>query len=140
MKGITAIILLLTVSLSSFAQSSDYEMIEQTLNNYLEGGTNNDFEMLKKAFHPTATMKYMGKDGYTEVNAISFFEEVMEPGPKQNRITRISYISHEGSAANARLVMEYPTFMFVDYMNLLKIGGEWKIVGKIFYRQAKSEE
>ena len=116
------------------AQSSEYEQIEQTLNYYLEGGTQNDFETLQKAFHETATMKYL-RDGYQEVNAIDFFRERMRPGPAQNRQTRISYINIAGEAANARLEIEYPTFTFIDYMNLLKIDGEWKIVSKIFHRK-----
>ena len=49
--------LLLTGSL--FAQDSDYAQIEQCLNYYLEGGTNNDFETLKKAFHENASMKFI---------------------------------------------------------------------------------
>jgi len=120
------------ISLS--AQDSDYAMVEKTVSYYLDGGTNNDFETLKKAFHETATMRYI-RDGYQEVNAIEFFKSVMKPGPKQNRKTRIAYINIMGEAASARLEIEYPTFTFIDYMNLLKIDGEWKIVSKIFHRK-----
>ena len=121
------------------AQSSDYQSIEKTLNYYLDGGTNNDFETLKKAFHETATMKYI-RDGYQEVNAIEFFKKGMKPGPPQNRKTRIAAINVAGEAASARLEIEYPTFTFIDYMNLLKIDGEWKVVSKIFHRQVKEKE
>ena len=127
----------LACTTSIFAQDSDYSLVEKTVNYYLEGGTNNDFETLKKAFHETATMKYIGKE-YTEVNALDFFKKGMKPGPKQDRITRISAIHVSGNAASARLEIEYPTFTFIDYMNLLKIDGEWKIVSKIFFRQGKS--
>ncbi|MEO0573340.1 MAG: nuclear transport factor 2 family protein [Bacteroidota bacterium] len=119
------------------AQESDYELVAKTVNYYLEGGTNNDFETLKKAFHETATMKYITKDGYKEVNALAFFSGMDASKPKQNRQTRIEDITISGHAANARLEIEYPTFMFVDFMNLLKIDGEWKVVNKIFYRKAK---
>ena len=108
--------------------------MEQTVNYYLDGGTNNDFSTLKKAFHETATMKFINDEGYKEVNALEFFSG-MKPGPKQNRKTRIADITIAGNAANARLEIEYPTFTFIDFMNLLKIDGEWKIVGKIFYRK-----
>ena len=126
--------LLLAVSFSVQAQHSEYAQVEKTLNYYLEGGTNNDFETLKKAFHPTATMKFIG-DEYKEVNAIEFFKKGMKPGPKQNRITRIDYINISGHAANAKLEIEYPNFTFIDYMNLLKVDGQWKIVSKIFYKK-----
>ncbi|MEL6810791.1 MAG: nuclear transport factor 2 family protein [Bacteroidota bacterium] len=116
-------------------QVSDFSLVEKTLNYYLQGGTNNDFETLKKAFHESATMKYIGKDGYTEVNAIDFFQKGMKSGGKQDRKTRIEYLNISGHAAHAKLIIDYPTFSFIDYMNLLKVDGEWKIVSKIFYRK-----
>ncbi len=133
MKNFLTLFLVLTVFVAN-AQEPDHKLIEQTVNYYLEGGTNNDFETLKKAFHKTATMKYI-RDGYQEVNALEFFKKAMKPGPKQDRKTRIVNIDISGHAANARLEIEYPTFTFIDYMSLLKIEGEWKIVNKIFYRK-----
>ena len=60
---------------SASAQTdSDYELVEQTVSYYLDGGTNNDFETLAKAFHETATMKYINDNGYQEVNALEFFK------------------------------------------------------------------
>ncbi|WP_343487915.1 nuclear transport factor 2 family protein [Allomuricauda sp. d1] len=132
----------LLLSLSTFiinAQKSDYEMVAQTVNYYLDGGTNNDFETLKKAFHENATMKYITDEGYKEVNALEFFSRMDASKPKQNRQTRIANITVSGHAANARLEIEYPDFSFIDFMNLLKIDGEWKIVNKIFYRKPTME-
>jgi hypothetical protein len=102
---------------------------------YLDGGTNNDFETLKKAFHETATMKYIRNGEYKEVNALEFFKKAVKSGPKQNRKTRISYINVSGNIASAKLQIDYETFSFIDYMNLIKINGEWKVVNKIFYKK-----
>ncbi|WP_422860100.1 nuclear transport factor 2 family protein [Flagellimonas sp. S174] len=119
------------------AQNSDYAQIEQTVSYYLDGGTNNDFETLKKAFHETATMKFIRNGEYKEVNALDFFEKAIKPGSKQNRTSVVEQINIAGNAANARLRIDYPNFYFIDYMNLLKIDGKWKVVNKIFYRQNK---
>lgn len=116
------------------AQDSDQKLVEKTVSYYLEGGTNNDFETLKKAFHKDATMKFIANDGYREVNALAFFKKGIKPGPKQNRNTSIESINVMGTAASAKLKIEYETFIFIDYMNLLKIDGEWKVVNKIFHR------
>lgn len=138
MKKIILITCLLFVFSSTYAQTSDYSLVEQTVNYYMEGGTNNDYETLKKAFHPTATMKYIRNGEYTEVNALEFFKKGMDPSrPKSNRKTRVVNINVTGHAANAVLEIEYPNFFFIDYMNLLKVDGEWKVVNKIFYRKAK---
>ncbi len=137
MKKLTYFLLFsLTIPAFVSAQgtNSDYAAVEKAVNYYLVGGTNNDFETLKKAFHETATMRYIRDGEYKEVNALEFFSK-MKPGPAQNRQTRVTSINVAGVAAQARLEIEYDDFMFVDYMNLLKIDGEWKIVSKIFHRQ-----
>ncbi len=128
-------LLILFLITTAQAQDSDYTLVEKTVSYYLNGGTNNDFDTLKKAFHETASMKFISGDGYKEVNAIEFFESRMKPGPKQDRLTRIASIDIAGNSASAKLEIEYPTFTFIDYMNLLKIEGEWKIVSKIFYKK-----
>ena len=139
MKNLLAVLLLFT-SLTLSAQTSDFEAIKTTLSYYMDGGTNNDFATLEKAFHPNATMKFVGDEGYKEVNAIAFFKKGMKPGPKQNRKTRIVSIEFLGTAASAQVEIMYPIFRFVDYMNLLKVDGEWKIVNKIFYKEDFNNE
>lgn len=139
MKTIIATLLLcISFSTNTFAQDSDYKLVEQTVSYYLNGGTSNDFGTLKKAFHKDATMKFVSKGEYKEVNALEFFKKVIKLGPKQNRKTQISYINISGNTANAKLEIEYPTFTFIDYMNLLLIDGEWKVVNKIYYRKPKT--
>ena len=138
-KSIITFVICLTLLSTAVAQNSDYAKIEQTVSYYLDGGTNNDYETLKKAFHPNAMMKFNRGNIYTEVNALEFFKKAIKPGPKQNRITKVESIIVSGNAANARLRIDYPNFYFIDYMNLLKIDGEWKIVNKIFHRQNKAQ-
>ncbi|WP_108868759.1 nuclear transport factor 2 family protein [Aquimarina aquimarini] len=135
-KIIFTLAMYITSMAFGIAQDSDYSLVEKTVSYYLDGGTNNDFETLKKAFHKDATMKFISKGVYKEVNALEFFKKVIKPGPKNDRKTKIAYINVAGNTASAKLEIEYPTFMFIDYMNLLKIDGEWKVVSKIFYRKA----
>lgn len=134
---ILTLLLCISVSLNTFAQESDYSLVEKTVSYYLDGGTNNDFETLKKAFHKDARMKFIRGENYTEVNVLEFFKKTIKPGPKQNRTSIVEQINIAGNAANARLRIDYPNFYFIDYMNLLKIDGEWKIVNKIFHKQNK---
>ncbi|MEL7163181.1 MAG: nuclear transport factor 2 family protein [Bacteroidota bacterium] len=134
-------LLFLVFALSPLAaQTSDYALVEETVGYYLDGGTNNDFATLEKAFHPDATMQYMSGDGFTKVNALEFFGSRMKAGPKSNRKTRVVHIDVSGHAATAKLEIDYPTFTFVDYMTLLKIEGRWQIVSKVFYRRVPQKE
>ncbi len=129
--------LLCIFSYSGYGQSGkeEYHAIVETLNYYLDGGTNNDFSTLKKAFHDNAIMSSIGDDGYQEVNALEFFGNAMKPGPKSNRETYIVHISQTGTTANARLELIYSDAIITDYMNLLKVDGQWKIVSKIFFKK-----
>ena len=138
-KSILTAILFCSLTTIMFSQESDFAQVEKTVSYYLEGGTNNDFETLKKAFHPDAKMKFIKGENYTEVNALEFFEKAIRPGPKQNRSAEVEQININGNAAHARLRIDYPNFYFIDYMNLLKINGEWKIVNKIFHRGSKEQ-
>ncbi len=138
MKQIICSLIFILIGFFVVAQESDYSAIEKTVHYYLDGGTNNDYETLKKAFHKDARMQFIGGE-YKNVNALEFFSG-MKPGPKQDRTTRVVSIDVTGSAASAQLQIDYPTFSFIDYMHLLKIDGEWKIVSKIFYRQAKESK
>ena len=40
--------------------------------------------------------------------------------------------------AVAKLVLDYPQIKFTDYMTLLKVDGEWKIINKTFYAEPKT--
>ena len=138
LKSLLLAALQLLLVLSLFAQKSDIAQIEEALMLYLDGGTNNNYYQLAKAFHKGATMKYITDKGYQEVNALQFFSDNMKSGPKQDRSTRIKSIDVSGHAASAHLEIAYPTFSYHDYMHLLKINDEWKIVSKIFYTQEKA--
>lgn len=127
-------LLFIFCSINSTAQTEadEYMAISETLSYYLDGGTYNDFPRLEKAFHKDATMKFIG-DQYKAVNAIDFFQKGIKPGPPQDRTTKIISIQSNGHAANAVLRIDYPTSYIIDFMNLLKVDGTWKIVNKIFY-------
>jgi hypothetical protein len=57
-------------------------------------------------------------------------------GPGKRNIEIVS-LNIEGSAAQAKIKIETEKVILYDYMNLLKVNGEWKIVSKIFSRQNK---
>jgi hypothetical protein len=42
-----------------------------------------------------------------------------------------------GDAAYAKLDLDYPKVRFTDYMTLLKVDGEWKIMSKVYNAEPK---
>ncbi|WP_412062045.1 nuclear transport factor 2 family protein [Rubrivirga sp. IMCC45206] len=122
-----------------FAQTSDHDQVVEAVSYYLDGGTAGDFDVLARAFHPSATMRWLDGGDYRDVNALDFFRRGMETrdpeAPPSNRVTRVASVTVSGDAASAVLEIEYPTFTFVDHMTLLRFDDGWKIVSKAFHRR-----
>lgn len=117
------------------AQVSDADAVKACLENYMSG----DGERVEKAFRPSATMKYIdAKTGeFKDVPIAEYIARVKaNKGPMDRKIS-IVYQNIEGTAAQAEIRIETDKLVLNDYMNLLKVGGEWKIVSKIFSRREK---
>ncbi|MFK7936487.1 MAG: nuclear transport factor 2 family protein [Saprospiraceae bacterium] len=115
--------LITTMMVQTQAQTTDLQLIETTINHYFDGLVKHQPESLKKAFIPTATMKWV-EEGYTEVNALEALTgHVIANDPVKTKASIIS-INVAGDAANAQLELEYDTFSYIDFMHLLKINGE----------------
>lgn len=132
------LILGLTLSLQIANAQSDEELITQTVNNYLEGGTNGEVERFKKAFFSDAIQKSVGKTGVTGMTVESLSSKI-KPNQKMERTTKIVSWSYAGTAATAITETEYPTSKIIDLLNLLKVNNEWKIVSRVYSRIEKEE-
>lgn len=135
MKTLFTAALALMLTLSS---ETDKEAITVTLNYYMEGSMNRDFDTLKKAFHEDAIMTIADeKEGtFKQVNAREFFSK-MKPGESLKRTNQIVSIDLGGHTAIARLKIEDDTKIFHDFMTLQKFKDRWYIVNKSFYLEKK---
>ncbi|GAB3518832.1 nuclear transport factor 2 family protein [Emticicia fontis] len=141
MQKLMLIVFCLLTQLSvALAQKSDLELVKETIQNYLDGGTYGDTAKMAKVFHPTAFMKFVDvKTGeFRDVPIAKYLEGgKANAGKKIDRTTKILSIDITGTAAQAKLELDMPTTKLTDYFNLLKINGEWKVVSKIFAREDK---
>jgi hypothetical protein len=109
------------------------------LENYLKGHATGDPEYMRKAFYTEGKLIFIRDGKYTTRT----FEEYIagmpgKPAPDETQRKRwIESIDVAGDAAVGKIVLDYPDGKFTDYMTLLKIDGEWKIVNKSFYRERK---
>jgi hypothetical protein len=130
------------LALSAFAsvnaarEATEREAVEKPIRMYFSG----DPEQLKQAFHPGATMFFARNDSLVAVPIPEYIARVAQSrakgDPPPQRVERIADVSISGSAAVARLELEYPNQKLTDYMSLVKYGGEWRIVNKIFSRES----
>ena len=122
------------VSANAAREAADREAVEKPLKMYLSG----EPAQLKQAFHPGATMFFARNDSLIAVpipEYIARVEESRAKGPPPKRIERIAQVDISGTSAVARLELDYPNQKLTDYMSLVKYGGEWRIVNKIFSRE-----
>ena len=129
--------------LAARPSNPDEEAIRKVVGYYFEGGTAGDSTIVAKAFHQSAMMFFVRDTQFVQMPIFSeSLARVAAPrpagaGPDQTRKEIVS-IDMAGSAAVAKLKLTTRNAVLTDYMSLLKINGEWKIVNKIFDRNMTS--
>ena len=106
---------------------------------YIQGHATGNGDFMRKAFHTDAKIMAF-RDGkltnLTSEQFASFFKGTPASDEAQRK-RRIESVELTGNAGVGKIVLEYPTVTYTDYMSLLKIGDEWKIVNKVFYAEPK---
>jgi hypothetical protein len=121
------------------AQDAEEARIRAALEHYLQGHATGDGAHMRIAFHPAARLFWIATDTLAQRTSDSYAGGFTgrPAADEAQRRRRIVSIDRTGNAAVAKVELDYPSARFVDYMSLLKVGSEWKIVNKIFYREAK---
>jgi len=111
--------------------------VEEAVHHYFRSGDENDASELEIAFHPTLGMYWMGRDGSVqELDRHAWAERLRTATSRQPAtVRRIVSVEVAGDAAVARLHSEFPTHQFDDFVSLLRVGGRWRIVLKVFHRR-----
>lgn len=138
-----ALLLVLLRHQPGFAQqpTADESAIRQTLTHYIEGRNGGDLDRLRKAFHPTAALKFVQPDdGAMGEWSLEDYLKRLQPGQKLNCTGLITDIRIFNDAAQATVLLTYPNIRFHDYMSLLKVRGQWLIVDKTFARMPTKEK
>jgi len=138
-----ALIISVTVGIS--AQTDEKAAVRVPLENYIKAHATGDPEFARKAFHTEGNMTFIRDGKFITETFDSFIKRAFTGKPAADEVKRkdgrkIEAIDVNGSAAVAKITLDYPTVRFVDYMTLLKIGGEWKIVNKSFYAEQKTKQ
>src|SRR5688572_604716 len=116
------------LAIASFAQPSDKDLVRIPLDNYIKGHATVDVEYTKKAFHSTGNMMSIRDGAYVSQTFADYINGLVGRKPAADEDQRKRYIEAVdvvGNAAIAKVVSDYPSVKYVDYMALLKIDGEW---------------
>jgi|SRR5882724_11927761 len=113
--------------------------VRSVVESYLHGLKFNDVESLKKAFWPDAKLFFVKWDGtlgqLTQEQWYKGFEG--SAGKEEKGDLRITAVDITDNAASVKVQEDYPTSIYFDYLSLLRLNGEWRIVNKIYTSQRK---
>jgi hypothetical protein len=129
----------LTIAAPAFAQEKDEAGARAAVDHYLAGHATGSPDEFRAAFHPKA-MLYWNRDGaFAERTSADYIAGAPgKPAPDEAQRRRsIESLDVTGNAAMAKVVLDYPSVKFTDYLSLVKADGEWRIVNKIFNVERK---
>ena len=107
--------------------------IRETLMDYIEGTAHGQPDRLMKAFHEDMNLYSISNDTLKVLSGKTY-TSYYKPGQKRDRIGKIISIDHVNDAAMAKLEIDYPyrRILYTDYILLLRIKGQWKIIQKSY--------
>ncbi len=114
--------------------TTDNELIEKTVQFYIDGAKSGKGNDMKPAFHTDATIfGYIGDDLFAGPIQI-LFDWNDDNGPATELESNIASIDLAESVATVRLELDNWTgHKFTDLFTLLKVDGTWKIMNKVFH-------
>jgi hypothetical protein len=113
---------------------SENDAIAKTVQYYIDGARSGKGDDMKPAFHKDATIfGYAGADLFAGPIQ-RLFDWNDENGPATELQARIASIDLVDTVATVRLELDdWTGSRFTDLFTLLKVGGEWKIMNKVFH-------
>lgn len=109
-------------------------LVRTALRHYLRGHATGLGSEHEQAFDPIANLYFM-RDGNLQVISSKDYiaRSSGQPAADESERARwIDWVDVSGDAAIGKITLDHPGTRFTDYMQLLKVDGQWKIVNKIF--------
>jgi hypothetical protein len=122
-------------------QTTDEAAVRAALQHYLAGHATGLGAHFDSVFHERANLYWIA-DGAVQTRTGESYIAGASGRPAANeseRRRRITWVEVTGSTAVARIDLDYPGVWFTDYMALLEVDGEWRIVNKIFHIDRSGE-
>ncbi|RUW45532.1 MULTISPECIES: nuclear transport factor 2 family protein [unclassified Mesorhizobium] len=114
---------------------TDERQINAVVESYVLAMSTADQEKLRTAFHASASIigNYQGAVEWLSVDG--YVGEVMgaDLAPNNSPNWKILLLDITADAATVKVEDEFGSMKFTDYLSLLKVAGEWRIVSKIYH-------
>jgi hypothetical protein len=137
---LVAAVLLTGLALSgAHRESADEAAIRAAIDHYFQGHATGDGSHFRAVFHPESKLFAIREGKFWQLSSADYAARAAgKPAPDEAQRKRwIERIDVTGDAAVVKLILDYPGTRFTDYMAMLRVDGQWKIVTKIFQAERK---
>ena len=109
-------------------------LVRAALRHYLRGHATGQGSEHEQAFDPIANLYWITDEGLQTRSSEEYIAGAsgQPAGNESERARWIDWVDISGNAAMGKITLDYPGALITDYMQLLKVDGQWKIVNKIF--------
>ena len=125
---------------AAFHADPEEAAIRSAIDHYFQGHATGDGNHFRQVFHPQSNLYAIREGKYWQLTSADYAARAtgQPPADEAKRKRSITSIDRTGNAAVVKLVLDYPSVKFTDYMSMLKVDGQWKIVAKMFEAEARS--
>lgn len=116
--------------------ANDNKAILAVIDTYIEGLRTGRVDLLKKCFHKDAIMYgYSIQNKITEGSVQHLYDLIEKHGALAKVTSKNSVLHQTSNTASvlAELETTAPHENSTDYLSLMKINGEWKIISKVYH-------
>lgn len=123
------------------AGNQEEAAVRAALEHYFSGHATGQAKHFRKIFHPDSKLFAVRDGKYWQLTSEEYIARASGKPAADEALRKrtIESVDITGNAASAKIVLDYPEVKFTDYMSLLKIEGEWKIINKTFDAKPKAK-
>lgn len=120
----------------STPENEDKQAILKVIDTYIEGLRSGRVDLLKKVFYKDAIMYGFSEKNKITEGSVQHLYDIIEKNGALANVTSKNTIQHQTSntaSVLAELKTTAPNQNSTDYLSLMKINGEWKIISKVYH-------
>lgn len=121
------------------AQSTDERAVRSVVEVYLHGLKFNDVPSLKEAFWPEAKLYFTRRDGSLgQLSQADWYAGFAKSAGKEEvGDLRIVTLEVFRDIASVKVVEDYPGSRYTNFLSLVRFGGRWQIVNKVYTAESR---
>lgn len=115
------------------------EQVERSVRQYF-AGARGEPGCIERAFYSSCNLQSVDSQGRLELVPVERFRRFAEAGNLPPHRSDVLDIEVVGNIARATVEFEFESHRFVDFLTLVQLDDDWRIVSKVYTRLDKKAE